>query len=460
MSLDYYVMYDVLLYLPPRYYTSFIQINHKCNDILSNHPNSPLLQLKSITSSSTFVTVNDPHVLVVSQLNFETFFDSFENVTSLSIIDDNSNNYYFLDWIKYQIFPNLRYICFPFHFLSKKFVGVLSDPALNILQITLLETNIQNTSPAHFDCLHLLLSTKVLLHIHYSSSISLYLQNLPCNIHVMVYPKTSILTIPVSNSQLDSRFNDKLDSKLDATNDDLFSVHKTMKQLGTSNIILSDKFLTNITYNDYDDEDDTFLYSLYNDYLPPIHADSLPPFTIVSLITHNPFITPIDTLLNLNIDISESYLKQMKFNFTQFTSITNLSLSALSDNRHIKLPEQLISLRLYHFVRYNSNITILNNGMYLFGVLDENIEFHNSLLSLEIHSVDIHHVKTINLTSLTKLLFKSVKIEELDLPLSLCELTLVNCTKLHSVNIYGKMKIIDKIDRCRRIAWNKKVLPK
>ena len=140
--------------------------------------------------------------------------------------------------------------------------------------------------------------------------------------------------------------------------------------------------------------------------------------------------------------MKNTFYKQLQFNFSSFLNLISLSISSKPENRILKLPFQLKELKLNKVINHIDNIIVLKDNNFigkgikyllhlkkfkLNGLFDKYIEFPKNIQFISIHSIDINSINTSELTQLTHLTIHNTEINELDLPLSLCELNLIKC---------------------------------
>ncbi|EDR21930.1 hypothetical protein EDI_152320 [Entamoeba dispar SAW760] len=451
MKLDKHSLYDVVEYLPQRYYNRFICVNKKCFNIVEHHPNEVLLHYKSITSSSTIIQVEEQNYLELPISQFDNYINQFELCLKLKILKDQNETLSFEELITPNVFRHLLEIIISLNVVTPKLCINLDDIGFGELKIVI--TQSEEFAIDQLESVNIIKNNLVILKL-FDWKLCHFIQKERTNIHVVIEPNNLI-----------ELYTNKINKEYTSFN--LISCYQEYhEQIDNKQIVLNQSLFNDYEYNSNDNIN--LLLSLY---LPSLQSFNLPSFSIVSLRTHNPFIE-CSNLIELTIDIKHSHLTQLHFNFSQFTSLSKLCLFAHLENRSIKIPAQIRYLVLNQFVRHLSNIIILHNGQYIgkglsylnqlnclevVGISDDKVDFPQSLHSLKIQSVDIDVISTKNLTQLTKLYIHGPKISELDLPIPLCELTLIQCRKLQTLNVYGKMRLIDKIEACPKVSFKKKI---
>ena len=475
-NMNIYCLFDIVEYLPQRYYSQFVQINKKCKKVVEQHPNKELLYSKSITSSSIFNTIEEKNTILISPDDFDSRINEFESCEKLIInetftktnehqnnkIIENIENIHFEQWIHPSIFSSLQEITLPLHLISIQLSEYLNDIAFCGLKIICIQTK-ETIEPN--DCIGInhIVHNPVLLYATDFNGIQ-YISKSNQNIHIYLYPPIYQLTIPFKKQYLQYKTNKTNQQPIQLKE----WLNNQMNLLMTKRIVFSP---TVFHYHLYREETSTKQFiKLYQMYLPRIQTDDPISFECYELVTKNPFIQSND-LLKLTIDISQTdFIHQTKFNFSHLTSVTELCLIAEQANRTIKIPSKIKKLTLQKMVSHMNNIIVVNNDEYvgngiecltelkqleLHGIFDESLSFPSSLQSLQIQSVDIQSINTFNLHQLTQLSIQGTKINELHLPITLCDLILVKCRHLKTIHIYGKMKLVDKIQECNKLVFKK-----
>ncbi|EKE40729.1 hypothetical protein ENUP19_0121G0130 [Entamoeba nuttalli] len=451
MKLDKHSLYDVVEYLPQRYYNRFICINKKCFNIVEHHPNEAFLHYKSITSSSSILQIEEKNCLELPISQFDNYINQFELCLKLKILKDQNETLSFEEFITPNIFRHLLEINIPLNVVTPNLCINLDDVGFGELKIVMIQS--EDIVGSQLESVNIIKNNFVILKL-FDWNLCHFIQRERTNIRVIIEP-----------NNLNELYSNNIDKEYTPFN--LINWYqKYHEQIDNKQFVLNQSLFNDYEYNSSDNID--LLLSLY---LPSLHSFNLPSFSIVSLRTYNPFIECCN-LVELSVDIKHSHLTQIHFNFSQFTSLSKLCLFAHLENRSIKIPAQIRYLVLNQFVRHLSNIIILQNDQFIgkglcclnqlkhleiIGISDNKVDFPQSLHSLKIQSVDINVISTKNLTQLTKLYIHGPKISELDLPIPLCELTLIQCRKLQTLNVYGKMRIIDKIEACPKISLKKKI---